>query len=127
MKANSIKIIEIYHYSNGWAFDDAEFGLLQETFVAGADTLCDLLSTGRDRFTCIFSDIKFPDASYTLESYGKSGHADCIAAKNISGRSSSEFQLRNLNKEKYIISYLKNIRYSSAKNADTDLISVKAC
>jgi len=38
---NEIHVISPYKYHGTWVFDDARVGLLQEPFVAGADTWID--------------------------------------------------------------------------------------
>jgi len=41
---NAINVIAPYKYLGMWVFDDPKVGLVQEPFVAGADTLMDLWS-----------------------------------------------------------------------------------
>ena len=71
---NSIFIIHPYLHGSSWVFDDKSVGLVKEPFVAGADTLLDILSEGEDSCEVLFSEIKFPTAEYTLEY--KSGKID---------------------------------------------------
>lgn len=63
---NSIFIINPYIHGSSWVFDDNNVGLVKEPFVAGADTLLDVVSEGREKCTALFSQIKFPSAQYTL-------------------------------------------------------------
>lgn len=64
---NSIFTISPYRYYGGWVFDDPRVGLDKEAFVAGADTLLDAISEGKDRVTVMFSDIEFPDHDLRLD------------------------------------------------------------
>jgi hypothetical protein len=43
--SNSIFVIHPYKREGVWAFDDAQRGLLREAFVAGADTLIEMVTT----------------------------------------------------------------------------------
>ena len=43
---NSLFAIAPYKYQGTWVFDDAAVGLLREPFVAGADTIIDVLMEG---------------------------------------------------------------------------------
>lgn len=67
--SNSIHIISAYIHDGQWVFDDASRELDKEPFVAGADTVIDLMS-GRvdddsiDKCTLIFSHIPFPSHQY---------------------------------------------------------------
>lgn len=67
--ANSIHIISAYIYDGQWVFDDASRELVKEPFVAGADTVIDLMS-GRvdnesiDKCTLIFAPFPFPSHKY---------------------------------------------------------------
>ncbi len=62
--ANFLLIIAPYKKDGMWVFDDPRVGLRQEPFVAGADRIMDLLSTGlphaEEGFTLIFSAQSFP-------------------------------------------------------------------
>ena len=60
--SNSIFCITPYRYGAGWVFDDQERGLIKEAFVAGADTLLDMLAGGDDKVTLRFSAGYFPGA-----------------------------------------------------------------
>lgn len=62
---NAISVIYPYRYEGLWVFDDERAGLVQEPFVAGADTLIDraLEAKGIDGdggFRLIFSSGEFP-------------------------------------------------------------------
>jgi len=63
---NSIFTIHPYKWSNGWVFDDERVGLDKEAFVAGADTLLDMVSNGRDSVTALFSRGWFPTSQFKL-------------------------------------------------------------
>jgi hypothetical protein len=61
---NAINVIASYKHHGMWVFDEPRVGLVQEPFVAGADTMidwvvADLLDADRG-FTLIFSDGPFP-------------------------------------------------------------------
>ena len=65
---NSILIIHPYKYEGIWVFDDPKVGLLQEPFVAGADTILDRMTEGipnADKgVTVLFSARPFPGFQY---------------------------------------------------------------
>ena len=58
---NSISIITPYKHNGMWVFDDQRFGLPQELFVAGADTMIDHVVAGipavEQNFIMLFSAI----------------------------------------------------------------------
>ncbi|MBX3540262.1 MAG: hypothetical protein KF735_21660, partial [Chelatococcus sp.] len=60
-----------YKHFGMWVFDDAEVGLKQEPFVAGADSLIDFATAGipdaARGFVMVFSAAAFPGHQYTLE------------------------------------------------------------
>ena len=69
MTQNSIMSIEPYNENGLWAFDDAKTGLMRELFVAGIDTMLDMVSErlcGRP-FTIIFGAVPFPGHEIVLE------------------------------------------------------------
>lgn len=60
---NTISVISPYKFEGVWVFDDPEKGLTKEAFVAGADTMLDVVT--RDlpkdkRFLLYFSAEPFP-------------------------------------------------------------------
>lgn len=61
---NAINVISPYKYHGMWVFDDPRVGLVQEPFVAGADTMIDRvvadIPDAEKAFTLIFSAIPFP-------------------------------------------------------------------
>jgi hypothetical protein len=61
---NSIIAIHPYKHQGLWVFDDERFGLVQEPFVAGADTIIeDMVShipNAAHGFTLLFSSAPFP-------------------------------------------------------------------
>ena len=67
---NSILVIHPYKYEGIWVFDDPKVGLLQEPFVAGADTILDRMVEGiphADRgVTILFSAQPFPGYQFEL-------------------------------------------------------------
>ena len=61
---NEIYVISPYKHHGMWVFDDARVGLLQEPFVAGADTSIDRvvadIPNAEKGFMLIFSRLLFP-------------------------------------------------------------------
>jgi hypothetical protein len=64
---NSLMVITPYRHGTKWVFDDASKGLDKEPFVAGSDTIIEILALGRDTFTLVFSSQPFPSAKYRLK------------------------------------------------------------
>jgi len=68
---NAINIIAPYKYLGMWVFDDPRVGLVQEPFVAGADTMIDrVVANIRDAekgFLMLFSTTAFPGHQFKLE------------------------------------------------------------
>lgn len=64
---NSIFTIFPYKFVGAWVFDDDRVGLVREAFVAGADTLLDRLTGGRDKCSIVFSDKEFPGFDVKLD------------------------------------------------------------
>jgi hypothetical protein len=64
---NQINVIYPYRYCGGWVFDDEARGLIKEPFVAGADTVMDILSAGADRFSLTFSGAEFPGVQHRFD------------------------------------------------------------
>ena len=68
---NTINVISPYEYHGMWVFDDARVSLVQEPFVAGADTMIDRVVADipdADRgFTLMFSSTPFPGHQYRLD------------------------------------------------------------
>lgn len=68
---NSINIIAPYRHHGMWVFDDARVGLVQEPFVAGADSMIDRvvanLPDAERGFRLIFSAGPFPGHELMLE------------------------------------------------------------
>jgi hypothetical protein len=68
---NEINVISPYKHHGTWVFDDERVGLVQEPFVAGADTwidrvVADLPGAYRG-FALIFSGSAFPGHQYRLD------------------------------------------------------------
>ena len=74
-RSNSIFAIHPYKRDGVWAFDDAQRGLLREAFVAGADTLIELVATRTGipsadferGITLLFSAKPFPGAQLCVK------------------------------------------------------------
>ena len=68
---NAINGISPYKYLGMWVFDDERVGLVQEPFVAGADTMIDRavadIPNPERGFTMIFSAAPFPGHQFRLE------------------------------------------------------------
>jgi hypothetical protein len=47
---NAINVITPYKHHGMWVFDDPRVGLVQEPFVAGADTMIDRVARQRCKF-----------------------------------------------------------------------------
>jgi hypothetical protein len=67
---NTLNVISPYRYNGMWVFDDAQYGLLREPFVSGADTLIDMavadIPNAAEGFNMIFSDQAFPGHQHRL-------------------------------------------------------------
>lgn len=65
---NSILVIHPYKYEGVWVFDDARVGLVQEPFVAGADTIIDRMveqiPDAAKGVTMLFSATRFPGCQH---------------------------------------------------------------
>jgi hypothetical protein len=65
---NSICVIHPYKYEGLWVFDDPHVGLVKEPFVAGADTIIDLMvadiPNAAAGVTILFSANPFPGAQH---------------------------------------------------------------
>jgi hypothetical protein len=68
---NAINVIAPYKHNGLWVFDDPRAGLVQEPFVAGADTWIDRVVADiphADKgFALIFSGTPFPGHQYQLD------------------------------------------------------------
>jgi hypothetical protein len=68
---NAINVISPYKHLGMWVFDDARVGLVQEPFIAGADTMLDVATANipdaERGFTLIFSASPFPGHQFRLD------------------------------------------------------------
>ena len=68
---NAINVIAPYKHHGMWVFDDPRVGLAQEPFVAGTDTMIDVVVADipdADRgFVLVFSTAPFPGHQYRLD------------------------------------------------------------
>jgi hypothetical protein len=68
---NAINVIAPYKHHGMWVFDDPRVGLVQEPFVAGADTMIDRvvanIPDAEHGFTLIFSSTPFPGYQHRLD------------------------------------------------------------
>jgi hypothetical protein len=68
---NAINVISPYRHHGMWVFDEPRVGLMQEPFVAGADTWIDRvvadIPNAEKGFTLIFSGTPFPGHQYRLD------------------------------------------------------------
>jgi hypothetical protein len=71
LNMNSINVIAPYKHLDMWVFDDPRVGLVQEPFVAGADTMIDRVVADIPRaeqgFVMMFSASPFPGHQVRLE------------------------------------------------------------
>ena len=69
--ANAINVIAPYKHLGMWVFDDPRVGLVQEPFVAGADTMIDRavadIPNAASGFVMVFSASPFPGHQIKLE------------------------------------------------------------
>ena len=69
---NAIVAINPYKHNGLWVFDDERVGLVQEPFIAGADTFIDLaleeknIPDGENGFRLIFSAGEFPGFDFKI-------------------------------------------------------------
>lgn len=67
---NTISVISPYKHEGTWVFDDAAKGLVKEAFVAGADTMIDMVTqdipNAENGFTLYFSAEPFPEYQVKL-------------------------------------------------------------
>lgn len=68
---NAINIIAPYKYLGMWVFYDPRVGLVQEPFIAGADSMIDkvvaAIPNAEQGFTMMFSAEAFPGQQFRLE------------------------------------------------------------
>ncbi len=72
MTENAIMKIHAYKHQGQWVFDDDDRGLVKEPFVAGADTLLDIISEGKNAAHLIFSANDFPKVTHVINRVGES-------------------------------------------------------
>ena len=68
---NSLLVIHPYKIEGVWVFDDPKVGLVQEPFIAGADTMIDRMVEGipgaEKGVTLLFSGQPFPGHQHVFE------------------------------------------------------------
>jgi hypothetical protein len=92
MTANAIRVIHPYWDNGSLVFDDPDVGLRKEPFVAGADSVLEVLAAQipgcKERFTLLFSDNPFPGAQALIRrlrpEYGGTWYA-CDALAGAEG------------------------------------------
>ena len=71
LRMNTINVIAPYKHQGMWVFDDPRVGLVQEPFVAGADTIIDRvvadIPDAERGFTLVFSSTPFPGYQHRLD------------------------------------------------------------
>ena len=72
MTSNSIMKINAYTHEGQWVFDDKDRNLVKEPFVAGADTLLDIISGEDNAVSLIFSANDFPKVTHVINRVGES-------------------------------------------------------
>lgn len=80
---NAINIIHPYKYGTAWVFDDKTKELDKEAFVAGADTLLDILTGNSEKCTVTFSQHKFPGASNMVKHIGPELDGDIYYSEEL--------------------------------------------
>jgi hypothetical protein len=84
---NAINVIAPYKHHGMWVFDDPRVGLVQEPFVAGADTMIDRvvadLPDAEHGFTMIFSSIPFPGHQFRLHWVSNDGGGNWYYAEQL--------------------------------------------
>jgi len=74
---NTINVIAPYKRHGMWVFDDPRVGLVEEPFVAGADTMIDRvvadIHEAAGGFVLIFSSTPFPGHQHRLDWRGLEG------------------------------------------------------
>lgn len=84
---NEIYVISPYIHLRMWVFDDPKVGLVQETFVGGADTIIDRLVSGipdaENGFVMIFSASEFPGHQLRLERRGPQGSGNLYHSPDL--------------------------------------------
>ena len=64
---NSLFSLTAYKDQTVWMFDDEERGILREPFVAGIDTMMDIIASGAPYLRIIFAASPFPTTNLVLE------------------------------------------------------------
>ena len=72
---NSILKINAYKHQGQWVFDDDDRGLIKEPFVAGADTLLDIISKDKNAASLLFSARDFPKVTHVIRRVSESAQA----------------------------------------------------
>jgi hypothetical protein len=84
---NEINVIAPYKYLGMWVFDDPKVGLVQEPFVAGADTIIDRMVSDIPNaaagFAMVFSASTFPGHQYRLEWCGPDGSGNLYYSTDL--------------------------------------------
>ncbi len=117
---NALNIIRPYRYEGTWVFDDTQYGLLHEPFVAGADTLIDRavadIPNAAEGFSLIFSAEPFPNLKLDLSS-GAFGRID-LSQFDLSGANCKD---ANFTEGKFQDSNLSGTDFSHALLERADL------
>jgi hypothetical protein len=84
---NAINIIAPYKHHGTWVFDDPRVGLVQEPFVAGADTMIDRvvaeIPNAARGFRLTFSGLPFPGHQYRLDWRRSEGGGDWYYSEQL--------------------------------------------
>jgi len=84
---NAINVISPYKHLGVWVFDDPRVGLVQEPFIAGADTMIDRvvadIPNAESGFTLIFSASPFPGHQYRLDWYSEEDGGNWYHSDNL--------------------------------------------
>ena len=82
---NQINVVHPYVWFNQWVFDDPDVGLIKEPFVAGADSMIDLMTDNADSCTLVFSKDKFPTAEHKITKVKGDGYGTDYIYDTIRG------------------------------------------
>tara|TARA_R110002096_G_scaffold88223_1_gene202182 strand:+ start:230 stop:640 length:411 start_codon:yes stop_codon:yes gene_type:complete len=63
---NTLNVINAYKHGPMWVFDEPNYNLVKEPFVAGADTFLDYATDNGKKVTLLFSVNQFPGSQFQL-------------------------------------------------------------
>ena len=94
---NEINVISPYKHHGMWVFDDPRVGLVQEPFVAGADTMIDRvvadIPDAARGFLLVFSASAFPGHQYRLDWRRSEGGGNWYYSEQLDAEGTTLVQL----------------------------------